>query len=175
MFFSPWISSSQDSFCKLQNLYQNPALGFVTAAVLYSFLQDSSSLLTHPQPNFFFLSPTHLSPRGHCQQEEGLGRSARQSVLLACMQAVELTSTTHSKLSQPAYQPGRPPPPPPPLPKKKKKKERLPLHCSALLNWPDFGWPAPTEALRDVVMSHQKEEVRKKKKKKKKRNEKRKS
>lgn len=72
-------------------------------AVLCSFLQDSSSLLTHSQPNFF--SPTHLSPRGHCQQEEGLGRSARQSVLLACMQAAELTSTAHSnRASEPISQ-----------------------------------------------------------------------
>lgn len=53
----------------------------------------------------FFFSPTHLSPRGHCQQEEGLGRSARQSVLLACMQAAELTSTAHTnRASEPISQ-----------------------------------------------------------------------
>lgn len=129
-----------------------PSAELVTVAVLYSFLQDSSSLLTHSQPNFFSFSHT-FKPTWPLSTGGGSWQVCKAKCA-AGLHAGRWADFHHTlKLSQPAYQPGRPPPLPPP-------KKRLPLHCSALLNWLDFGWPAPTEALRDVVMSHQKEEVR---------------
>lgn len=66
---------------------------FNVKEVLFYTLWEKSTSISCFSLNPIFFSLTHSSPRGHCQEEVGLGRSARQSVLLACMQAVELSST----------------------------------------------------------------------------------
>lgn len=83
----------EDAFYKLQICKKTQSL---TWSGCWFILLSLGFLLSFNSLSAQFFSPTHLSPRGHCQQEEGLGRSARQSVLLACTQAVELTSTAHS-------------------------------------------------------------------------------